>query len=70
MAAWSFYDGSIRIVDAAGEVIANGLDPAEYPDYIGEKNESWTYLKSTVLHAERLPGRNLPRGPVGSHQRR
>jgi NAD-reducing hydrogenase large subunit len=42
----TFYDGGIRIVNSAGDVIANGLDPAEYPEYIGEKVESWTYLKS------------------------
>ena len=65
MAASTFYDGSIRIVNSAGEVIADGLDPAEYPEYIGEKDEAWTYLKSRVLHAERLPGRHLPRGSVG-----
>jgi len=42
----TFYDGGIRIVNSAGEVVANGLDPADYTEYIGEKVESWTYLKS------------------------
>lgn len=32
--------------DSAGEVIANGLDPSEYAESIGRKNELWTYLKS------------------------
>jgi NAD-reducing hydrogenase large subunit len=43
----TFYDGGIRIVNASGDVIANGLDPARYSDYIGEKVEPWSYLKST-----------------------
>ena len=42
----TFYDGGIRIANAAGEVVANGLDPAEYPKYIGEKVENFSYLKS------------------------
>jgi NAD-reducing hydrogenase large subunit len=42
----TFYDGGIRIVNAAGGVVANGLDPAEYSQYIGEKVESFSYLKS------------------------
>ena len=42
----TFYDGGIRIVNSAGNVVAGGLDPANYPDFIGEKVEPWTYLKS------------------------
>ncbi len=42
----TFYDGGIRIVNSAGEVVANGLNPADYREFIGEKVESWTYLKS------------------------
>ena len=42
----TFYDGGIRIVNAAGGVVANGLDPAEYSQYIGEKVETFSYLKS------------------------
>jgi NAD-reducing hydrogenase large subunit len=42
----TFYDGGIRIVNAAGGVVANGLDPAEYAQYICEKVEPFSYLKS------------------------
>jgi NAD-reducing hydrogenase large subunit len=42
----TFYDGGIRIVNAAGDVVANGLDPATYQEFIGEKVESWSFLKS------------------------
>ncbi len=40
------YHGSIRIVDATGNIVADGLDPAKYHEYIGESVEPWSYLKS------------------------
>jgi NAD-reducing hydrogenase large subunit len=43
---WEHYDGRIRITDAQGKKVADGLDPARYRDYLGEKAESWSYLKS------------------------
>ncbi len=43
----TFYDGELRFVDASGEVIADRLDPSRYFEYIGEKAEPWSYLKST-----------------------
>jgi NAD-reducing hydrogenase large subunit len=42
----TFYDGGIRIVNAAGGVVANGLNPADYQQFIGEKVEPFSYLKS------------------------
>lgn len=39
------YDGGIRIVDATGNTVADGLDPRRYYEYIGEAVESWSYLK-------------------------
>ena len=43
----TFYDGKIRVGDAAGNLIAKDLDPTQYAEYIGEKVEPWSYLKST-----------------------
>jgi len=40
------YDGLLRIVDANGEVLENGIDPTFYKDYIGEAVENDSYLKS------------------------
>lgn len=39
------YDGWLRVVDSAGNVIADRIDPNDYQDYIGEAVEPWTYLK-------------------------
>lgn len=43
---WEHYDGKIRFVDSAGNIIADRLDPSRYPEFIGEAVESSSYLKS------------------------
>ncbi len=43
---WEHYDGHIRFVDSAGNIIADRLDPSHYQEFIGEAVESWSYLKS------------------------
>lgn len=43
--ALEHYDGLLRVVDSAGNVIADKIDPNNYQDYIGEAVEPWTYLK-------------------------
>jgi NAD-reducing hydrogenase large subunit len=40
------YDGKIRIKNSEGAMIADGLAVENYQDYIEEKVENWTYLKS------------------------
>jgi NAD-reducing hydrogenase large subunit len=40
------YDGKLRIVDAKGDIVADGLDPRRYMDFIGEYVEPDSYLKS------------------------
>jgi NAD-reducing hydrogenase large subunit len=60
----TFYNGKIRIVDAAGKVVADGLDEADYPDFIGEKVENWSYLKSTYYKPRGLDGGMYRVGPL------
>ena len=43
---WEHYDGCIRVVDADRTIVADGLDPTRYRDYLGEAVEPWSYLKS------------------------
>jgi NAD-reducing hydrogenase large subunit len=40
-----YYDGPLRIVDAEGNVVADGLDPQRYHTYLGEASEEWSYCK-------------------------
>jgi NAD-reducing hydrogenase large subunit len=60
----TFYDGGIRVVSAAGDVVANGLDPADYLQFIGEKVESWTYLKSPYYLSSGYPDGIYRVGPL------
>jgi NAD-reducing hydrogenase large subunit len=43
---WEHHDGVIRLVDAAGSIIADKLEPATYLDFIGEASNASSYLKS------------------------
>jgi NAD-reducing hydrogenase large subunit len=43
---WEHYDGLLRFVDAEGKVVADGLEPSRYAEYIGEAVEPDSYLKS------------------------
>ena len=60
----TFYDGKLRIVDASGQVVANGLDPARYSDYLGEKVEPWSYLKSAYYKPKGFPEGIYRVGPL------
>lgn len=60
----TFYDGKLRIVDASGHVVANSLDPARYFDFLGEKVEPWSYLKSAYYKPKGFPDGIYRVGPL------
>lgn len=60
----TFYDGKVRIGDAAGKLVAPALEPSHYFEYIGEKVESWSYLKSTYYKPHGYPGGIYRVGPL------
>jgi NAD-reducing hydrogenase large subunit len=60
----TFYDGKIRVVSAAGDIVANDVDPTNYLQYIGEKVESWTYLKSPYYLSSGYPDVIYRVGPL------
>lgn len=43
--ALEHYDGGLRVVDARGEIVADGLEAKNYQEFIGEAVEPWSYLK-------------------------
>ncbi len=45
---WETYDGQMRFTDSDGKVVAEA-DPTRYQEFIGEKSESWSYIKSTYF---------------------
>ncbi|PSN19704.1 Ni/Fe hydrogenase subunit alpha [filamentous cyanobacterium CCP5] len=43
---WEHYDGQLRFVDSGGNIIADRLDPSDYPKFLGEAVQPDSYLKS------------------------
>ncbi len=60
----TFYDGKIRIGDASGDILAENLDAARYFDYLGEKVEPWSYLKSAYYKPNGYPDGMYRVGPL------
>lgn len=58
------YDGFIRIIDANGELIADELNGENYAQYIAEKVESWSYLKSPFYKPLGYPAGIYRVGPL------
>jgi NAD-reducing hydrogenase large subunit len=44
--ALDHYDGRLRVVDAAGDIVADRLEAVDYRDYIDEAVVPWSFLKS------------------------
>jgi len=60
----TFYDGALRLVDASGRIVANGLDPSRYLEFLGEKVEPWSYLKSAYYKPKGFPEGIYRVGPL------
>ena len=43
--ALEYYDGTLRVMDGDGNIIADKINPTKYHDYFGEATEDWSYLK-------------------------
>lgn len=43
---WEHYDGVLRFVDSAGNIVGDRLDPTRYQEFIGEAVQPDSYLKS------------------------
>lgn len=61
---WEHYDGLLRFVDAAGAVVAAGIDPTRYGEYIGEVIEPDSYLKSPYFRPLGYPDGVYRVGPL------
>ena len=62
--ALEYYDGQIRIVDAEGNILAEGLDPHRYASYIGEASEEWSFMKFPYYKPLGYPGGQYRVGPL------
>ena len=43
--AMDLYDGTLRAIDAAGQPIFEGVEPAQYRDVLIEEVRDWSYMK-------------------------
>jgi NAD-reducing hydrogenase large subunit len=62
--ALEYYDGAIRMADAEGNTVADGLDPRRYATYIGEASEEWSYMKFPYYKPLGYPGGKYRVGPL------
>lgn len=61
---WDHGEGRIRFVDADRKVVADGLDPKRFFEYIGESVEPWSYLKSPYYRPLGYPDGMYRVGPL------
>jgi NAD-reducing hydrogenase large subunit len=60
----AYSDGLLKVVDANGWVLADRVDPKPYWDYLGERVEPWSYLKSTYFKPLGYPEGMYRVGPL------
>lgn len=58
------YDGFLRIIDADGELIADGLNPDDLEQFIAEAVEPWSYLKTPFYKPFGYPAGTYRVGPL------
>ncbi len=59
-----YYDGTIRIVDSAGNCIAEHLDPTRYSTFLGEASEDYSYMKFPFYRPFGYPQGHYRVGPL------
>jgi NAD-reducing hydrogenase large subunit len=58
------YDGNLRFRDAAGEIVADQVEAADYADYIGEASMADSYLKAPYFKPRGLADGVYRVGPL------
>jgi len=59
-----YYEGKIRFTDSTGKIVADNLDPAKYPEFMGEEVEPSTFLKSPYYKPRGYPDGIYRVGPL------
>jgi NAD-reducing hydrogenase large subunit len=63
-AALEHYDGVLRLIDASGDIVLDGVDPSKYQDYLAEAVEPFSYLKSPYFKPVGYPEGIYRVGPL------
>ena len=59
-----YYDGRIRFTDSLGNIVADNLDPANYPEFLGEAVEPYTFTKFPYYKPRGYPEGMYRVGPL------
>ncbi len=59
-----FYEGRLRFVDAEGNTVADGLNPARYQTFLAEASEEWSFMKFPYYKAMGYPAGMYRVGPL------
>jgi NAD-reducing hydrogenase large subunit len=59
-----YYHGKIRMVDGAGNIVADKLDPARYFDWLGEASEDFSFIKFPFYKPLGYPKGSYRVGPL------
>ena len=59
-----YYQGKIRFTDSLGNIVADNLEPADYPDFLGEAVEPFTFMKFPYYKALGYPDGMYRVGPL------
>jgi NAD-reducing hydrogenase large subunit len=59
-----YYDGEIRMVDAAGVPVGGDLDPTRYSDWVGEASEDYSFIKFPFYRPLGYPAGYYRVGPL------
>ncbi|MFH0825465.1 MAG: Ni/Fe hydrogenase subunit alpha [Pseudomonadota bacterium] len=57
-------EGKLRFIDYKGHVVADGVEPSRYMEFIGESVEPWSYLKSPYFKPAGYPDGMYRVGPA------
>jgi NAD-reducing hydrogenase large subunit len=64
VAALEHYDGVLRLMDASGNIVLDGVDPTRYQEYLAEAVEPFSYLKSPYFKPGGYPEGIYRVGPL------
>jgi NAD-reducing hydrogenase large subunit len=64
VAALEHYDGVLRLMDASGNIVLDGVDPTKYQEYLAEAVEPFSYLKSPYFKPGGYPEGIYRVGPL------
>lgn len=64
------YDGTLRIIDAEGNIVLDGFDPVSYQDIISEQIEPYSFLKSPYYQPLGYPNGMYRVGPLARLDRK